>query len=442
MVVKPFVVLIVAAVMLSSLPFALSAGSASQPAPGTNALATAQGSGFYPVYVVEHNLPGGMQWYAYISQPSVHTSIPGTTKTATTPAMEFQEPPGTYSLSAGAFGHYVPRSSNIQATVVDKAVTVNVYFIQQFNVSVTEKGLPQGYNWELSLTDLNNSNDHSGTSGTPFRTSQWIYESPGTYSVQAGSNLAPGVSILGDVGDITVSNAPVNMTISFYKVNVTEKGVNLENASWGFQYRYYTTYNNGTQTSGNGFYPGNASYFEMYLPNSTYSILPVAAGYYSAQMRFNVAGQPLNITEAFQKAYRVTFIEHNLTTNIGGDWEVNGFPTGYGLNTPYIYGSSAQSYLVPNGTFTYNVTGISQQYILNNYLYEVKVVLENPNSTFTVSGENTTVNLYFNVTTMLVKNLQPGKGPVSMEEVALIILIIGSVAGVSYAYFTRLRKRQ
>lgn len=437
---KTAVILVTTAILVLSISSVLNITSHPQQTQTANSVPSAGGSGFYPVYLVEHNLPGGMLWYASIgTYYETHYSSPP--ESTTTPVIEFQEPPGKYSFSVGANGPYLTQEMNIYATVVNKPVTVNIYFVEQYNVSVTETGLPQGYNWELRLTNINNSNDNSGVSGPPVRMTQSIYEGPGTFKVQAGSLLPYGVSILGTVGIVKITDEPVNMTVNFHKVNITENGVNLKNTSWGMPYYHSVVFSNGTQVSKSGFYPGNMSSFSVYLPNSSYSIHPVADGYYSPTLHFNVTGKSLNLTENFQKAYKVTFVVHNLTTDIGGNWQLSGFPTGYGLSQVYLYGSPVQEFLVPNGTFSFNITGISDWYSSGGQLYNVNVTLENANSSFTVNGENLTVNLYFNVNTTPVQ-IASGPGFLNLiKYLAFSVIIACSAAGVTYLYYMKRKQK-
>ncbi len=422
--------------------FTIAASAAYQPvAKDTNFSSSSQGGGLYPIYLVEHNLPGGMLWYAYIG-PQSASYYSQTPHSSTTPVVEFQEASGTYSFSVGANGPYMPENSNIYATVVDKAVTVNIFFVEQYNVSVTEVGIPQGYNWELSLANVSNPDNNGGVSGPPFRSTQWTYVPSGTYSLQLGSSPALGVSILGTVGNITVTNGPVHKTVRFYEVNITKEGLPANFTEWGFHYGYYGSYSNGTQFSRSGYYPNTTGPITLYLPNATYSIHPVSKGYYSPPLRFTVNGEPLNLTEPFRSTYRVTFVEHNLTGSDADYWEVHGFPTAYGVGSPYAVASALETFSVPNGTFSYNVTGLySYMAKINGTYYTVTATLENQNNSFTVNGSNIVVNLYFNNTLTPIKVNNNPAGPSSLYGiVAIMAIVIVSSIIVTIDYRRRHRR--
>ncbi|HKJ96766.1 MAG TPA: hypothetical protein VJ944_03390, partial [Thermoplasmataceae archaeon] len=262
------------------------------------------------------------------------------------------------------------------------------------------------------------------------------------YRLQLGSNPVNGVSIMGDTGNITVTDGPVHKTVRFYKVNITEEGLPGNSTDWGFPYSYSGTYSNGTQFSRSGFYPNSTGPITLYLPNATYSIHPVSNGYYSTPLDFRLNGKLLNLTETFHKVYHVTFVEHNLTGSNAEYWKVGGFPTAYGMSSPYIVGASAETFSVPNGTFSFNVTGLSDyETTINGSIYTVKSTLENQNSTFTVNGSNTVVNLYFNVTETPANNYRNGPGLSSLYGIiAIMSIITGSSVAASVAYF-RLRRR-
>lgn len=411
----------------------------------SNYVMSSQGESSYPIHLVEHNLPKGMLWYAYIgAQNESYFQNPPLTSTSTT--ITFWEPSGQYSFSVGANGPYLAKEFNIYATVMNSSVTVNIYFIEQFNVSITEIGVPQGYDWEFTLTDVNNSSNNWGTSGPPFRITQSMYEASGTYRLQVGSNPVPAVSVLGDVGDIIVDNGSVNKTVRFYEVNITQEGLPVNFTNWGFHYLYSGANSNGTTFDRSGFYPGTAGPITLYLPNSTYSVNPVAKDFYSTPLNFSMNGKSLNLTETFYRTYCVTFIEHGLNNSIGEYWEAGGFPMAYGMSSPYIAGAKAEAFLVPNGTFSFNITNIPTQIFMNGNLYNVSVALENANNTFTVNGNNTTVDLYFNATMSLVKQYKPNEPstvlPSLYDRIAIVAIVVAGVITSAYFYRKRLREKQ
>lgn len=401
-----------------------------------------QGESYYPIYLVEHNLPKGMLWYASIG-PHNGSNFSNPPITSTSSTIEFVEPPGQYSFSVGANGPYLAKELPLYATVVNSSVTLNIHFVEQFNVSITEIGIPQGYNWEIYLTDINNSSNNGGFSGPPFRATQSLYKPSGTYRLQVGSNPVIGVSVLGDVGNITILNGPVNKTIRFYEVNITQEGLPENYTDWGLHYSYSTYYSNGTQSSSSGFYPGTTGPLILYLPNSTYSVHPVARDYYSPFLNFSLDGKSLNLTEEFQRTYSVTFIEHGLNYSVGEYWKISGFPTAYGMNSPYIAGAKTETFLVPNGTFSYSVTGILSIVNINGSMYQVGWTLEDANNTFTVNGNNTTIDLYFNVTLSLITEYHHSTVPsIQYSWIAIVAVSVALVCTIAYFYLEQLREKR
>ena len=392
----------------------------------------------YEITLVEHGLPPGMTWFAYIGSIS-GSNYSGNSETSTGSTITYYEFAGSYSFSAGANGPYLSEEQNIRVTVTNYPVTVNITFAKQFNVSVTERGLPQGFPWGFDLTGLTNKNNNGGIFTPPFRKTLSEYISNGTYSLSVGTSLGPVNSILGTVKNITVDGSPVDIQLNFYRVNIT--AVHLKNGTgWGIPYSYTTSYSNGTTGNYSGYYPGKNRSLILYLPNATYSIKPVALNYYSPTMRFTMDAHALNLSETFQRGYSVTFVEEGRAASLGIPWQVGGFPVVYD-ETPYaITPFASRSYQVPNGTFNFNATVPVDYVTINNTMYEVQGTLGNTNSTFTVHGSNITIYLDFNLT--LFKEPANPSGGNLFKSPPFYFLALGAFIATATAillYFTKRR---
>ena len=404
--------------------------------PKTGTVLSAQTDQQYTIKLIEHGLPPGMLWYSYIG-PANGSYYGGKAKTSIGSTITYYEYAGSYSFSLGANGPYLAEQGNIYVTITDYPVTVNITFVEQFNVSVNEKGLPQGFPWGFTLKDITNKSNNGGVSTPPFRETLSEFVSNGTYSLNAGTYLDPVDSILGMVSNITVNGSPVNINLTFYRVNITRE--DLKNGTeWGIPYSYATGYPNGTTINYSGYHPGKNSSLILYLPNASYSIHPVALDYYSPTMNFVLNGKGLNLSEMFQRGYNVTFVEEGKAATLGLPWMVGGFPVIYD-ETPYAMTAFvAETFQVPNGTFDFNASVSGDYVTINKTLYEVQGTLENSNTTFAVQGNNTTIYLNFNLT--LYK--QPGNssgGILSNSALYYLLTLVAIVitAAAVLLYYTK-----
>ena len=155
----------------------------------------------YSITLVEHGLPLGMLWYAFIGphNQSYYSSTPLRSNGKT---ITYNEQPGSYAFSIGANGPYITKKLNIYATVVNTSVTVDVYFMKLINVTVTARGIPYGTNWEFDLVPENT----TSYSGSPYGGSQISYVfnytmsmmvPNGTYALKAGEAINLGLSFTG-----------------------------------------------------------------------------------------------------------------------------------------------------------------------------------------------------------------------------------------------------
>ena len=99
----------------------------------------------YSVTFHESGLPTGTEWTVAVN---------GSSQSASTEQLSFDERNGTYSYSVGAVSGYVasPYSGSITVSGTNESVSV-VFTPVRFDVTFMEAGLPVGFNWSVSLGD-------------------------------------------------------------------------------------------------------------------------------------------------------------------------------------------------------------------------------------------------------------------------------------------------
>ncbi len=381
---------------------------------------------YYPVRLVEHGLPRYWFWYAEIG-PENGSSY-GSFSPTDAKTMTYYEPPGNYSLDVWSYGfNYVAQNATYDAQVVNSLVIVNVSFIEQYNITVFEKGLPNGTSWELNLVANSKYSPSYSSSTPPFRDNLSVWVPNGTYTLQVGQMKNYLLTPFHFTTKVTVNGSNLNYTVPFNEVNIAESGL-AENTSWGL-------YGSGAE----GGYIENPTANEsidVYLPAGNIKLWLVADGYYSQPLNFtnNVTGESINAT--FEKGYSVTFIEHGLPDIANNSWYVKGFREAFHGGNSFVYGSNASTFLVPNGTYMYNVSLGNGAWDINGYLYRANITENTTGNSFSVNGNNVTVNVYFNFEA--VKNLSY-RAPFSPGKIVLYSFIGFIVAGVAVeaVYFYR-----
>lgn len=383
-------------------------------------------SHYYPIRLVEHGLPQYWYWYAEIG-PANGSSYSGYFSTDKE-TMTYYEPPGNYSFLVDAFGfNYTTPEPYYYANIVNSTVIVNIYFIEQFNITVFEKGLEDGTQWELNLVQNNYYQTSFSASTPPFRNNLSVWVENGTYTLQVGemnhySLLAYHTSMV-----IEVNGSNIQENVTFHSVNITVKGLD-RNVSWGFpegQSSIELLTKNGS--------------LNLFIPNGNYSFHPVAAGYYSQTIAFSVKNIPSNVTVDFERGYKVTFIEHGLPDIQKNTWSVSGFKIAFDGKIYNISTPADESFLVPNGTYLFNATQGKLYWNINQSNYLVNITVTNSPSSFAVDGSNVTVNIYFNA--VILKNLSENKRPATPWPVTYIVfgVIVAGLLAIGITYRKRSR---
>ncbi|MHB8372087.1 MAG: ice-binding family protein [Thermoplasmataceae archaeon] len=177
----------------------------------------------------ETGLSTGIQW---------NVTLNGTKESSVTGSIVFTEINGTYNFitSAGPLYKAVPSSGNI--TVSGKAVNTTIIFsLVTFNVTFTEKGLPSGKQWNVTLNKVLMTSVKSTINFSVFN---------GTYAFTVGSLF--GYKIFPSTGKVTVNGANAFQAITFAKPtqSVYEIFFNETGLSSGTQWNVTL---NGTTTS-------------------------------------------------------------------------------------------------------------------------------------------------------------------------------------------------
>jgi hypothetical protein len=99
----------------------------------------------YAVTFSETGLPTGTSWFVTFN---------GTNRSASTGAIAFQDPNGSYSFSVGAPGRYQADPSSGSVLVSGSPRTVDVNFMlgpMRYSVTFSESGLTTGTNWSVTM---------------------------------------------------------------------------------------------------------------------------------------------------------------------------------------------------------------------------------------------------------------------------------------------------
>ena len=325
--------------------------------------------------------------------------------------------------------NYQTQKAFYHANVVNSIVVVNVTFIEQYNVIVFEKGLPNGTGWEMNLIpDVQYPPTYSAST-PPFRKSLWTWVPNGTYTLQVGEMEDYQLTPYAFSTQVNVNGSNLNYTIPFNGVKITESGLD-NNTSWGL----YRSSGYGSYIAG----PTTNRSISLYLPAGGLKMRFVADGYYSSTLNFNNDVPNRTVIAHFEKGYNVTFVEHGLPDIAHNSWYVKGFAVAFHGGNSYIYGKNSSTFLVPDGTYGYNISFGQQAWDVNGNMYLLNITRNATGSSFTVDGSNVTVNVYFNA--VVVKNLSY-RPPVTAGKLVLYAFMGFIAAGVAVEaiYFRRRR---
>jgi thermopsin len=178
----------------------------------------------FAVTFSESGLPAGLSW---------SVTVGGTTQSLTTnggtDSLVFSEPNGTYTYSvAGNKGwHQSTLPYRGDVTVADRAVSepTLAYSAETYSVTFSEKGLPSGLTWTVTLNGVEQSLTTTG--GTDSLT--WSGLLNGTYSYSIAGNPGWHESSLAYSGTVTVKGKALTETLQYkettYSVTFSESGL-------------------------------------------------------------------------------------------------------------------------------------------------------------------------------------------------------------------------
>ncbi|MCI4372385.1 MAG: hypothetical protein L3K02_01885 [Thermoplasmata archaeon] len=287
----------------------------------------------YSVTFSETGLANGSNWWVDLGGQNLSASVPSIT---------FWVANGTYSFVVGSTTGLFAQPPLGNVTVSGFGQSYGIYFGSNptYPVQFSENGsvLPVGTWWGVDTT--------SGTSVDTNGTSVTLYLTNGTYNYTV---LAPGstnISAVPDTGYVTVSGAPVNITVTYvfgppeYPIQFVESGLPAR-TNWGV----YLGGNHQNTTN---------SSLVIYEPNGTYSYRVGASNGYVTGIpvgNVTVTGGSATVIVTFVPPppyYAVNFTESGLAA--GTNWSVTLAGSSQGAYQTSNY------FLEPNGTYVYSVT--------------------------------------------------------------------------------------
>ncbi|HTP53996.1 MAG TPA: protease pro-enzyme activation domain-containing protein [Thermoplasmata archaeon] len=287
----------------------------------------------YTVTVGESGLPAGTLW---------SVTLDGSTESATSTAIAFLEPNGTYGFSIGGIAGYRASPNDGTVTVSGADASVPIDWTQvTYAVTFTETGLPSGTLWSVTL------DGHAVSSGG---VSIQFSEPNGTYDFSVGG--VPGYHAAPRTGSVSVTGTAVSLGIAFtpvsYSVAFSESGLPA-----GETFRVTL---GGTPESLTT--DGLTDTLGFTVPNGTYAYtLTAVAGWEQTTLPFSgsVAVSGADVAEptlAYTAVtYSVTFTESGLPGGTFWSATLNG-------NTESSTGPSIV-FRVTNGTYGFSVSAVA-----------------------------------------------------------------------------------
>lgn len=399
----------------------------------------------YSLEFVESGLPSGTLW---------KVTVDGNGLSSTSDAITFQVINGSYTYNvAGVPGYHTDLYSS-SVTVSGSDVTIDVsWYINIYNITFIESGLPTGAQWNLSFEGVG----HSNTTG------QMIFHVPnGTYTYAiseirgytvsypgivtvAGSNVIVTVDFVKNAtvyievatsgSVLTVNGLPITMyndstklsvAPGYYFVNVSKSGyytfTNLYDLHSSTYYINVTLkplvsygFLNGTVIPGSALISASGidiavvnGSFNQSLSPGTYLVSVSASGYLSASYE-------VNITQNTVTNLKITLIKAKESYTISGYVNPNNSSVMFGGYIAYVNSTGYYTISLPSGTYMISVTAtgyfsFSENYSLNSNS-ELNFTLTKEPTPTSVTSNSTVVAAGYNVT---VSNLTTGNGNISL----------------------------
>ena len=399
----------------------------------------------YKLEFVESGLPAGTLWGATVNGQSL---------SSTSDTITFQLINGsyTYSIAEVAGYHTVLYSSSVTITGSDVTVPVS-WFINIYNITFKESGLPSGTQWNISFNGVKYSNTtgsivfHVPNGTYAYSVNQirgFTLSYPGVTTV-AGSNIIVTLDFVknatiyitvGTTGSVlTVNGAPitlnnglakVSIAPGYYFVNVSKSGYYTFTNLYDFHSStYYINvtlkqlvsygYLNGTITPGTALISASGiditvinGSFNQSLSPGTYIVSVSAAGYLSASYE-------VNITQNAVTNLKITMVKAAESYTISGYVNPDNSSVMFGGYIAYVNSTGYYTISLPSGTYKVSVTAtgyfsISENYSLNSNS-ELNFTLKKEPTPTSVETNSTVVASGYNVT---VSNLTTGSGNISL----------------------------
>ena len=338
----------------------------------------------------EFGLPAGTNWSVTLGTQTLSST--GTSIT-------FNEPDGNYSYSVASSDKSFEPLTPSGYINYSQPTAITLTYVEVYNVSFTETGLPSGTAWYVNITGMASSGPITSTSYTTS-----LQNGSYTFSVSTDNkSFSPSYT-----STFTVNGAPVPVAVKFaevlYKVTFTETGLPAGSA-WS------VTLNGVTNTS-------TSSTIVLMEPNGSYtfsvSTTNPAYGPSAATSTFTVKGAAQSVSVSFTPlTFTVTFTE-------------TGLPSG---TTWYINLSNGKSLSSTGTTITVSLTNGTYNYTASSNGYKQKT------GSITLNDNSVTVTVAFEKLTTVT----PAK-PVSYLVYVLIGVIVATIV-IASAVLLMTRKK-
>ena len=284
----------------------------------------------------ESGLPTNTSWTVSLAHASGTQQSPHT--------IVFSVSDGTYSYAVSNLSGYSPQPQYGTVTIAGSNWSVPITFLPTYPVTFAESGLPAGTVWSVTL---------GGNSASGSTSSLVIPELSGSYNYGIGA--IPGYVASPSSGSVSVSGAPVTVTITWtavnYLVSFVETGLPVGSAwsvTFGPSHQLGVSANTTiTFLVPNGSYPFAVATVSGLVPTPENGTVNVSGANVTQSVTFRV-----------QATYNVSFTETGLPS--GTNWTVTVESVELASTGPTIV------FLEANGTYSYQVGAIAGYTVSQN----------------------------------------------------------------------------
>jgi hypothetical protein len=335
-------------------------------------------SDLHKIQFTETGLPSGTDWRVHIN---------GSNYTSFGSNISVNLPNGTYLYVIISVNNYYVAAPVGMAYLDGGNLSIKAEFYNvQYNLEITESGLPSGLEWGMSyvynqgenhLFTFSNTEDISVVNGTYLL---WFTSSNSSKFIYYPEPLEVIVYISGNNDHIFIHYSDF-----VYNISLLQKGLPT-NTNWSIDFNGLVLFSN------------YSNYINMTLQNGTYSFtVNDYNAYYPVNHNPNqvilVHGTNEVITVVYNiSLYKVTFAENGLPS--GSEWNLS--LKGLYNSSRATYSTNDVNFELTNGTYLYTVESVNKTYIAP------------PSRTFTVSGSPLTIYLNFTEVTYNVTFKESG----------------------------------